>query len=278
MSAAPETGSGTRPRVVFVDDDTTIRRLAEMALEDLPIELIACDGAAAARQALREGPAVLLITDLMMPGESGFDLLASLVAEPALRAGARLVVFSAGLNADNRARLVGLDVWRELSKPVSLQTLEDCVRDALGALPAATASASAAPLATSVWTAAEQQALADKFGGDERLFADFRAQVHRQWAEDRAEGERLCAAADGPGLQRLAHSLKAVLDLLGDAAGAAVARELEAAAAAGDVARCQAGWPQLALHLQPAAAVTAASARPGPGAGPPGSPAPSDAG
>ena len=44
------------------------------------------------------------------------------------------LVFSAGLNADNRARLVGLDVWRELSKPVSLQALEDCVRDALGPL------------------------------------------------------------------------------------------------------------------------------------------------
>ena len=43
-------GVATRPRVVFVDDDTTIRRLAEMALEDLPIQLIACDGAAAAHR------------------------------------------------------------------------------------------------------------------------------------------------------------------------------------------------------------------------------------
>lgn len=252
--------TGARPRVVLVDDDATIRRLAEMALEDLSIQFIACDGAAAARQALRDGPAALLITDLMMPGESGFELLASLVADPALRAGARLVVFSAGLNADNRARLAGLDVWRELSKPVSLQALEDCVLDALGPLPPAQAAASSAQGAIAAWSAAEQQVLADKFGGDERLFADFRAQVHRQWAEDLAEGTRLCAAADWPALQRLAHSLKAVLELLGDAAGADTARQLEAAAAVGDAARCRDSWPRLAPHLS----WPAASAPPAP--------------
>jgi CheY-like chemotaxis protein len=87
----------SRPRVVCVDDDASIRRFVELALEDLPVELLTCADATTARELLRQGPVALLITDLMMPGESGFELLASLMADPALRGGALLAVFSAGL-------------------------------------------------------------------------------------------------------------------------------------------------------------------------------------
>jgi CheY-like chemotaxis protein len=251
-----------RPRVVFVDDDASIRRLAGMVLEDLPIHFIACDSAAAARAALRAQPAALLITDLMMPGESGFDLLASLVADAPLRAGARLVVFSAGLNADTRARLADLDVWRELPKPVSLQALEDCVREAL-ALHATPTPAGPSTSGPTPLTAAEERVVQAQFGGDAGLYTAFRDQVHRQWRDDLAEGTRLCAAADAPGLRRLAHSLKGVLALLGDDTGAAQARQLEEVAAAGDAAAATAGWRELAAHLR-AVMAPGASARPGP--------------
>lgn len=253
----------TRPRVVFVDDDASIRRLAGQVLEELPIHFVACDSAAAARAALRVQPAALLITDLMMPGESGFDLLASLVADAPLRAGARLVVFSAGLNADTRARLADLDVWRELPKPVSLQELEDCVREALALhatpTPAAPPTPGPAPGPTPL-TAAEQRVVQARFGGDAGLYTAFRDQVHRQWQEDLAEGTRLCAAADGPGLRRLAHSLKGVLALLGDDTGAAQARLVEDVAAAGDAAAVTAAWRLLAQHLG-SVTVPGASAR-----------------
>lgn len=94
-----------RGRVVLVDDDPTIRRLFALALEDLDIDLQLCPSVAQARQVLREAPAQLLVTDLMMPGENGFDLLQALNDDPGLRAGARLAVFSAGLNAAVRDRL-----------------------------------------------------------------------------------------------------------------------------------------------------------------------------
>ena len=85
----------SRPRVVFVDDDAALRRLAELSFEGMDVDLVLCDGAEAARAALRAGPADLLITDLMMPGETGIELLHSLVQAPALRGNARLAVFSA---------------------------------------------------------------------------------------------------------------------------------------------------------------------------------------
>lgn len=254
-----------RPRIVCVDDDASIRRFVGMALEDLPVEVLACADAAAAREALRQGPVALLITDLMMPGESGFDLLASLVADPALRGGALLAVFSAGLNAATRSRLEGLDVWCELDKPVSVQALEDCVAQAVARQPAPprppaagaesagesggeSASESTSESATDFSTA-ERHAIRDLFGGDAGLFRAFRDQALPQFVHDRHALAAALQAADWPAVHRQAHSLKGALATLGDTAGRTLAHALESAAAAPDIAACRQAWPALDQHL-----------------------------
>jgi len=260
--------TGSLPRVVFVDDDAAIRRLVASVLEDLPIDLVCCASVAEARAALRAQAAQLVITDLMLPVETGFDLLESLAADAALRAGAHLVVFSAGLHADTRARLTGLGVWRQLSKPVSLQALEDCVSDAL-ALPPGTGTVAPTLVPTEAPNDApndapvanpahlrdhEQHAIVAQFGGDAALYLAFRSQVQLQLPLDIHEGERLLTEADWPALHRLSHSLKGLLSLLGDEPGAALARHLEASAAAAaavaDGAACHQGWPALVRHLR----------------------------
>ena len=242
MSAPPP--APPRPRVVFVDDDATIRRFVAMALEDLPVDVVTCADAGTARTALREAPAALLLTDLMMPGEDGFSLLASVVADPVLRAGARLAVFSAGLNATTRARLQPLDVWRELGKPVSTGELLDCVAAAAGLLPRTRAPVAAA-------LGADEQNVVDRqFGGDAALYLAFREEAHRQFAADGRALARALEAADWPALRRQAHSLKGALDTLGDDDGAALARQLEACSARADGDACRAAWPALRGHLE----------------------------
>jgi len=236
------------PRVVLVDDDASIRRFVELALEELPIELVPCASVAEARLALLDGPAALLITDLMMPGETGFDLLQELAEQPALRGPARLAVFSAGINAATRERLSALGVWRELDKPVSLAALEACVAEAVGlSVHAQAAPGAALPGGLS---AAERSAIDAGFGGDAGLFQAFREEARAQFAHDLAEGDRALAAADWPALRRLAHSLKSVLTLLGDEAAAGAARSLESAAAAADAAACRTHWPPLRAALK----------------------------
>jgi DNA-binding response OmpR family regulator len=229
------------PRVLLVDDDASIRRLVATALEDMPIDFVACASAEDALAALQQRRALLVITDLMMPGVTGYELLATLMARPALRAGARLVVFSAGLTASARAQLAGLDVWRELDKPVSMRALEACVHDAL----AAAAAAPAAELSHG-----EQQSLAERFAGDLALFTDFRAHAHQHFLHDIAAGRQALAAGDLPALHRLAHSLQGVMTLLGDEAGATLAQAVQAASAAGDAAASEAAWPALAAWLR----------------------------
>lgn len=120
-----------RPRVILVEDDASVQRFVALALEDLPIDLVACDSVAAALAALAQAPACLVLTDLMLPGEPGQALVERLARDPALRGSARVAVFSAGLTPAVRDRLAGWDVWRLLSKPVSLAELEACVLDAL---------------------------------------------------------------------------------------------------------------------------------------------------
>lgn len=253
-------------RVMVVEDDAAVRRLVELALEDLvlgqpPIELLLCPDGASALQALHEAPVQLLITDLMMPGLSGYELLERLVRQPGLRQGARLVVFSAGLDGEARERLQGLDVWRLLDKPVSLQALEDCVRQALQAGPAGsheermlpaqgtTEASKAAFDAAGGLAEGEQAAIELQFGGDAELFHEFRASCLPQFVQDAQALDAALARADLPAVRRQAHSLKGVLATLGWQREAAQARALEAALQQADAEQVQTVWAALRSTL-----------------------------
>jgi len=240
----------TRPRVLLVDDDTSIRRFVALALEELDVELVEVPGVAAAREALRRGPFALIITDLMMPGETGLDLLQHLADHPAQRGAARIAVFSAGLTAAMQQRLNTFDVWRQLSKPISLTALEDCVRDAVGAAsPAAATSAARAVAGDDSLSADEQEAIGRHFGGEQALFIAFRASCRAQFAADLRAGDAALEGSDAPALRRLAHSLKSVLSTLGHAEPGATARALEDAAAEADWSAAKPLWQQLRAHL-----------------------------
>ncbi len=236
----------TRPRVVLVDDDASIRRLVTLTLEDLEVELVCCASAPEALEALRAAPARLVITDLMMPGVSGFDLLQQLVEQPALRGQARLAVFSAGLGAEVQKRLAGLPVWRQITKPVSVVALLEAVEEALagGEAPAGpTADATAAP-------GGEAAAIAEFFAGDAALFHAFRDGCRLQFRSDLAQAEAAVAAGDTSALRHLAHSLKSVLLTLGEPAASAAARALEQAMAQGDWPAAAEPWGRLRAHLR----------------------------
>lgn len=241
-----------RPRVLLVDDDPSIRRFVALALEDLDIELVEAGSVAQARERLATGAGfALIVTDLMMPGETGLDLLQHLADQPAQRGQARLAVFSAGLNAAMQARLDGFDVWRQLSKPISVLELEDCVREALGAPGAAEGSA---PAPASVGTTgapgdAAEAVIQRHFAGDRALFLAYRASCVAQFEADIRAGDAALAGPDMPALRRLAHSLKSVLATLGEADGSAVARQLEDAACHGDTAASGQLWQSLRHHL-----------------------------
>jgi CheY-like chemotaxis protein len=242
--------------VLLVDDDAALRKLVTMVLEVLDIELVVCTNGADALAALQAAPVQLLITDLMMPGVSGYDLLQALADTPALRGNARVMVFSAGLDAAARARLAPLGVWRLLGKPVSVRALEAGVREALALSAGEAAGPDGAPSdgpagsAAADEASAEQAAIARYFGGQAALFAAYRADCLAQFTHDLQAGDQALAVKDAAALRRLAHNLKSVLRMLGREAAAGQAQALEAAAAGQDWNGMAEGWRGLSRPLK----------------------------
>jgi CheY-like chemotaxis protein len=257
------TTGAVRPRIIVVDDESSIRRLVQMALEDLsqdvPLDLVLCASGQEAMDALQVAPARLLITDLMMPGMSGFELLEHLSEHPELRAGALLVVFSAGLQASAQARLAALPVWRQLSKPVSILTLMECVEDALlsqapapaSPLAAADGTGSAQPETTVGPPSASDEASAIElnFAGNTALFKAFDAACRAQFGTDLAQIQGAMDRREAPSVHRSAHSLRGVLDTLGHRQAAQASRVIELAAARGDWAAMPDAWATLRAAL-----------------------------
>ena len=118
-----------RPRVLLVDDDASIRRFVALALEELEVDLVEVPGVAPAREALAAGRFDLIITDLMMPGETrGLDLCLALKVEPMLAATRVIMLSARGTHADREAGLrAGADAY--LVKPFSPMQLLALVDD-----------------------------------------------------------------------------------------------------------------------------------------------------
>lgn len=250
---APAAATGETPplRVLLVEDDALVRQLLAMVWDDYAIELLTCSEVAQAVAQLRQGPVDLIVTDLMLPGESGLGLLSRLAAEPALRGTARVAVFSAGLGDGTRAQLQAFDVWRVLRKPLPISELQDCV-EAIGArLRDAAAGDGPAPTQrpAAATSEAAEAAVAEHFGDNRALYTAFRDAATAQFSQDIAAGDAALRAADAPALRRLAHSLKSVLRSLGHGAFANLAAALEASAEQADWPAARPQWAALRRAL-----------------------------
>ncbi len=232
-------------RVLLVEDDASIARFVELALQELPghapglppVELGVVGELAAARAALAAGGWQLVISDLMLPDGSAETLLDE---GAALAPGAPpWVVYSAGMHEQNRHALISRGVARLLRKPVPLAELLDIVAELLAA---------ATPTGSPPVAAGSPDPVQRHFGGDRQLYESFRAGCIERFTDDLAQGDAAIARADAPALRRVAHGLKAVLELLGQPALADVARALEDAAAALTPSLAD-GWARLAEGL-----------------------------
>lgn len=78
------TTSATK-NILIVEDDPAIRRLLEVCLRSLPATQVSVNGGQAALEVLAREPVDLVVTDLMMAGIGGFDVIRAMRADAALR-------------------------------------------------------------------------------------------------------------------------------------------------------------------------------------------------
>ena len=113
-------------RILFCEDNPTIRRLLEVALRGSPYEVrIAADKAAGLALAA-SWPPDLIVTDISMPDMDGFALVVAVRADPAL-ASVPVLVMSATMERDKLQSIVDQGANGFLTKPFSPQSLRDAI-------------------------------------------------------------------------------------------------------------------------------------------------------
>lgn len=135
MNPAP--GNSSAPKILIVDDNPQIVELLEAYLTPLQATIFtAMDGNAAIQAVQRERPDIVLL-DVMMPKQSGFEVCRQI--KKGLDTGGTPVILITALNelADvERGRECGADDF--LSKPVNKIELLERVESLLKSRPTAT--------------------------------------------------------------------------------------------------------------------------------------------
>lgn len=118
-------------KVMIVDDEPIMMDVVQAFLEDVGYSnfLTTDDSTAALDLMLKERPDVLLM-DLIMPGKSGFDLLAEIRNEPSLRY-LPVIVLTAASDSDTKLQALELGATDFLAKPVDPSELSLRLRNAL---------------------------------------------------------------------------------------------------------------------------------------------------
>ena len=114
----PATRWGARPYVLVADDSAEMRSLLGDLLADAGYEVLTVASGGRAFQEMTARPPDLLITDLFMPGMTGFSLRAEMLRRPDL-ARVPVIVLSAYWHRPSET----LEVADVLSKPLNIDRL-----------------------------------------------------------------------------------------------------------------------------------------------------------
>jgi CheY-like chemotaxis protein len=118
------------PTVLFADDSITIRKVAERHLADAGLDLVFVGSGEEALAWLERGRADLVVTDVIMPDRSGYDICAYVRSQPRLmKTGVLLITGIVDEEVLRRANDCGAD--GVVKKPFHGTTLRDRVREVL---------------------------------------------------------------------------------------------------------------------------------------------------
>lgn len=139
--------SGSKNRVLIIDDEPDIRELVNLTLTKMGLEADTAIGVVSAKKKLDQHRYDLILTDMRMPDGSGLDVV-QYVQERELPT--PIVVMTAYGNADQAVQSLKAGAFDYIQKPLTLAQLRTLVRAAIESRPSASGSGSA--------TAAKQDA------------------------------------------------------------------------------------------------------------------------
>lgn len=121
-----------KSRVLVTEDDASILRLVTAVLTRAGYEVDTATNGCRALERIERTPYDAVVLDLMMPGSSGFDVLARLqVSDPQHK----FVIIMSAASPDVLAKAAGPNVFAVLHKPFEIDELTAAVRACIAAQP-----------------------------------------------------------------------------------------------------------------------------------------------
>lgn len=120
------------PVVAIVDDDPSIRSALHRLTRALGYEAVMFDGAEPLLAELDEADIALVVTDVQMPGLSGFELLRILAER---RPSLPVMLMTAYSNEESRRRALSLGALAYCAKPFEAEHFERTLAAVLGSPP-----------------------------------------------------------------------------------------------------------------------------------------------
>lgn len=133
MNPPADAGAAPAPVVHVIDDHELSRKHLRAVLTFHGYTVVLSDGAVQARAQLLAAPPDVVLLDLQMPGESGYEVLAWMRGQPALVA-VPVICVTASVPPSERERVRAAGFAHFVPKPITPpERLLQAVRAALGA-------------------------------------------------------------------------------------------------------------------------------------------------
>jgi DNA-binding response OmpR family regulator len=123
-------GTGSGALILCADDDEDILSLVSLRLERAGFEVVTAEDGETALALARERRPALAVLDVMMPRLNGFDVLAALRADDAVR-GIKVILLSARVQEADIARGIDAGADAYLAKPFKAHDLVAKVEELL---------------------------------------------------------------------------------------------------------------------------------------------------
>jgi CheY-like chemotaxis protein len=115
-------------RVLLVDDEPDAREMMASALETCGATVTSAASARDALETLAHGDIDLVLSDIAMPGQDGYELIREIRAMPSSRlAGVPAAAVTAHAREDERERALAAGFQMHLAKPIHPATLAKAV-------------------------------------------------------------------------------------------------------------------------------------------------------
>ena len=223
----------SRMHLLLVEDNAVNRQIALAMLRQLGYAEI--DVAGDGREALAAAGRLvydLILMDIQMPIMDGYEATREL-----RRRGCRtpIVALTANAMVGDREKCLAAGMDDYLAKPVQARTLRDTLDRWLAAPATPTAHAADPPAAASAAPLFDRAALIATMGGDETLAREVLGLYATSVSECLGQLREAVTRCDAPLAHRAAHTLKSSSAGAGAASLAALARQIEQTAAAGEL-------------------------------------------